>query len=1136
MKIKKTLAALSAIAMLASNPSISSGVVYAEEITENPEIVYGDANCDGKTTVADATSILQSIANKDKYKLSPQGKINGDIIDPGQGITGIDALAIKMADAKILSFADFPMTSEQLEKLLHGSEDSEHELVPVSKEQAEVMKDNVLLVVDKDSNELFVYGDMNGDKKLDASDAAALKKRIADKSAYSIIADLDGDNDVDSDDAEMLNGFLNDSTALFPVYAQYDSDADGLNDYVESVVLKTDRLDADTDKDNLTDFEETFVTGTNPTVSDSAVKGTLDCDADIDEDKLTNKEEISLGCNPTNKDSDSDGLDDGYEVNELKTNPTDKDTDHDELSDFEEVKLELDPLKEKSNGVDMDSERIISQVIPADSPIFSDVNTEGNAYELSVTINASGYANNNFSVVESGNAYVLQNGSALGFTPQFYYNEDFKVESITLNFAIKEAYRDNILPYMNYRLYGNTETTYELPEELEGIKRLNVFRYFKNINIALPINTEYDVDTNTVSVTIDTFETDEDRNSLGLGSYSLVDLELWGKMMNEQAVEKTASSDEDSESAETIKSTDTVSINDDNQVLKKTYTIDTEKAQNMDWSLINSNLQTYTERMNASSGTGYSSIASTITRWNGHSYAYFEDRDAFFEKKSIIEECQKKGGYIFTIDSQNEYNQFVKTIDGKKIVMAPGLFHFGKASILNDLPFIMGSYYLPNGDEIVFQKNEENTFGSFYFDGSQIPNYVHFRIRTTAPVGESIPCGYICEWSSDGKITDPTCLRIGGRPYAFLDAPLTVNGTTDSDHDGISDWNEIDHDTIAKLTGSDENTSVSWNIVKKYANDNKLNGKQGMATSKTELVCTGDAELIPTKTNPADDDGDNDGILDNVDPEPDSNYKTKYVYDDKPKYVITDTFEDIKTNDKCEKLAKEADATWKSDRSLFDYFESNYNRANYTCFGGRIAGLKNASLFLDHFLDNNGEDLNYDATQIVKKTDLGQIAYCENVNEIIKLCEDTVDEKCELNLKTPSYVILEGAKFSTNSDSNILVDVFKNKDDRKKITVDWQYSVGDVDAAISVNCKKNGDTYEATVKYYFLDYYDWVPNSKAKGGLVTDGEMYNLHAAGFAKEYLSIGLYENKIEWKKGEKLLYKGDDLIVGKIKSAKK
>ena len=62
--------------------------------------VKGDANCDGKSTIADAVAILQSIGNKDKYALSAQGEFNGDIIGNYDGITANDALEIQKIDSQ----------------------------------------------------------------------------------------------------------------------------------------------------------------------------------------------------------------------------------------------------------------------------------------------------------------------------------------------------------------------------------------------------------------------------------------------------------------------------------------------------------------------------------------------------------------------------------------------------------------------------------------------------------------------------------------------------------------------------------------------------------------------------------------------------------------------------------------------------------------------------------------------------------------------------------------------------------------------------------------------------------------------------------------------------------------------------
>nr|AEV58530.1 scaffoldin C [Ruminococcus flavefaciens] len=92
-------------------PNAGSVTIGSEETTTTPPAtttttenrpgvsLRGDANLDNKVSVADAVAILQSIANKDKYALKPQGAVNGDVEGNNDGITGADALRIQKWDA-----------------------------------------------------------------------------------------------------------------------------------------------------------------------------------------------------------------------------------------------------------------------------------------------------------------------------------------------------------------------------------------------------------------------------------------------------------------------------------------------------------------------------------------------------------------------------------------------------------------------------------------------------------------------------------------------------------------------------------------------------------------------------------------------------------------------------------------------------------------------------------------------------------------------------------------------------------------------------------------------------------------------------------------------------------------------------
>ncbi len=78
---------------------------------------------------------------------------------------------------------------------------------------------------------------------------------------------------------------------------------------------------------------------------------TLSALNDDDNDGLTNSQEASLGTNPANPDTDSDGLADGEEVNVFGTNPKNMDSDGDTLPDGHEVHtLGTSPSNKDTDG------------------------------------------------------------------------------------------------------------------------------------------------------------------------------------------------------------------------------------------------------------------------------------------------------------------------------------------------------------------------------------------------------------------------------------------------------------------------------------------------------------------------------------------------------------------------------------------------------------------------------------------------------------------------------------------------------------------------------------------------------------------------------------------------------------------
>ena len=83
--------------------------------SEDTDILWGDANCDGKVDMSDAVLIMQSLSNPDKYGLNgsdpthitEKGQLNGDVYENGtSGITNEDALQIQKFKLELVKSLD----------------------------------------------------------------------------------------------------------------------------------------------------------------------------------------------------------------------------------------------------------------------------------------------------------------------------------------------------------------------------------------------------------------------------------------------------------------------------------------------------------------------------------------------------------------------------------------------------------------------------------------------------------------------------------------------------------------------------------------------------------------------------------------------------------------------------------------------------------------------------------------------------------------------------------------------------------------------------------------------------------------------------------------------------------------------
>jgi hypothetical protein len=196
-----------------------------------------------------------------------------------------------------------------------------------------------------------------------------------------------------------------------------DTDKDRLSDTLETCVYNTDPTDYDTDDGKISDGGE-IVAGTDPLNSDplhdpEAEKELL---VDSDGDGLYNSDEMAIGTDPNNPDTDGDGVPDGKEFSfkgvSLGTNPLKVDTDEDGLSDGYEDEdkneimgypAELNPLSMDSDG---DGVSDSDEIKTGTDPLNPDDNVLG-LEKKDINPNTSGCELARVAADEDGNAHVV---------------------------------------------------------------------------------------------------------------------------------------------------------------------------------------------------------------------------------------------------------------------------------------------------------------------------------------------------------------------------------------------------------------------------------------------------------------------------------------------------------------------------------------------------------------------------------------------------------------------------------------------------------------------------------------------------------------------------------------------------------
>ena len=213
-----------------------------------------------------------------------------------------------------------------------------------------------------------------------------------------------------------------------------DTDGDRLPDCVEQYT-GTDANLVDTDSDLLDDFYELFVTGTNPMLPDTDGNSIVDGSEDFDSDGLTNYQEYVQRTSPLNSDSDKDNLGDGDELNTYNTNPLEPDTDFDGLSDSDEIALGTNP-----NLPDTDGDGILDGEERFAQTFVYNVESEDCAVEqVIVSMEGTGNLQNTMSIDNIMDKDIICSGVVGLVGVPFSIETTSEFESATLSFKIDQS-------------------------------------------------------------------------------------------------------------------------------------------------------------------------------------------------------------------------------------------------------------------------------------------------------------------------------------------------------------------------------------------------------------------------------------------------------------------------------------------------------------------------------------------------------------------------------------------------------------------------------------------------------------------------------------------------------------------------
>lgn len=655
-----------------------------------------------------------------------------------------------------------------------------------------------------------------------------------------------------------------------------DTDGDGLPDAYETII-GTDPNCADTDGDGLTDGYEVLYSSTDPCDKYTMKNGVADGDLDPDEDSLTILQEQTHNTDPLYADTDGDGLTDGEELSRYGTDPLKYDTDGDGIGDGDEVVIGLDPLTPSTFGYP-DSEYHAVRVVSAEDELLQDINGDNKDYLMELEIEGRGNPLEGLIVRESAYSAVIDNDSILGVLPEILCGQDGNAEKIE---RVK----------ISFKINSDSIPTEYSSVDLMGVNRYNIFWYNTEVNMLLPLETKVDASSNTISA-----EAPE------IGTYCVMDVEKWltelgftltdgledfsiqekgskvitesfsmqnitDGMRSDLALESLNADLEISqnESGIMLYSNDDMSMNHETELKDKIdvvfcYQNSTDGLTDAEFEGIRTNIEGIGRTLFITSQDVRIYIldqdGNLIKTPSGKEYA--SNTIQFISMVEQLTNSKSQASYLTNmlveamLDTLNLREDAFKTsiFIGNSCYLEYELYDFAmvkdmaSANIYSCVvcPTVQTDSWL---DSLV--KKTDGLLLYNYFDFSNdILNYIY---------------GYVPEIPFSYKMISSLGLK-----QIYLDSPLKVNGTADTDLDGLTDWAEVNQ----KYVTINEDGSVTLPLLIDLCSQLMDNGEWSSryleitdpVTGKTFEEMLHEIYVLPVLSDPTKRDSDSDGISD----------------------------------------------------------------------------------------------------------------------------------------------------------------------------------------------------------------------------------------------------------------------------------